>query len=147
MRNHALWTILAGLSLFACVGCATTESGGVFRGQTPCATCQNGGYCNGGYCNGGCPDGTCYGGCPDGMCLDGMCGDDCNGGCFGGHGGCFGGHGCRLWGNHDKWAGSNVHHYYSSMVPQCGVGTAMPMMVQYPYYTTKGPDDFFYCGD
>lgn len=138
MRNHALWTILTGLSLFVCVGCATTESGSIFRGQAPCGDCQscpNGGYCNGGYCNdgyaGGYSDGTCYGD---------MCGDDC-------HGGCFGGHGCRLLNHPDKWSASNVHHYTSSMVPQCNVGTAMPMMVQYPYYSCKGPSDFFYCGD
>ena len=53
----------------------------------------------------------------------------------------------RLCNHPDKWSGSNVHHYNSSMVPQCNVGTGMPMMVQYPYYANKGPDCFFYCGD
>ncbi|QDT47756.1 hypothetical protein [Symmachiella dynata] len=145
MRNHALSTMFAALSLFVCVGCATTESGSVFRGQEPCGecqSCQNGGYggsYGGGYVGGGCP-----GGCQDGSCYGGMCGDDCYGDC---RGGCMGGRMRGLCRFPDKWAGSNVHHYNSSMVPQCNVGTGMPMMVQYPYYATKGPDCFFYCGD
>jgi hypothetical protein len=141
MRNHALSTIFAGLSLIACVGCATTESGSVFRGQAPCGDCQS--YQNGGYGGGyaGEYGGGYPGGCPDGTCYADMCGDDCRGGCLGG------GRHSGLCIHPDKWSGSNVHHYNSSMVPQCNVGTAMPMMVQYPYYATKGPDCFFYCGD
>ena len=137
MRNHALWTIMTGLSLLVCVGCSTTDHGGVIRGQDPaCQSCPTGGCLDGGYA--GCLDGSCYG---DGY---GDCYGDCNGGCFGGH---CGGHGWKHFGHCDKWSQCNVHHYNSSMVPQCNVGTAMPMMVQYPYYTTKGPSDFFYCGD
>ena len=44
----------------------------------------------------------------------------------------------------DKWSQSNVHHQYHSLVPQAGHGVSMPVMIQYPYYTLKGPDCFFY---
>jgi len=117
MRNHALWTIVTGLSLLACVGCSTTDTGNVYRGQNPgdyCSSCQYGG------CNGG--------GFGDAWNNGNSCSADCG------------------WFK-DKWSQSNVHRYSHSMLPQCGVGTAMPMMVQYPYYAVKGPDCFFHGGE
>ncbi len=135
MRTHALLTIVTGLSLLVCVGCSTIDSGSVIRGQGPgdsCPTCQADSGYGGDYTMGGCPGG----GCPGGQC-NGFGGAWCNG------------YNCtadKCW-FQDKWSQSNVHHYNSSMLPQCGVGTAMPQMIQYPYYTTKGPDCFFYCGN
>ena len=109
MRTHALWTIVTGLSLFVCVGCSTTDSGSVFRAQSPENSC-------GAYQPGYCPDGSCNAeACKDGWFTD-------------------------------KWSRCNVQHYGNSMVPQCGAGTAMPAMVQYPYYAVKGPDCFFHGG-
>ncbi len=137
MRTHALWTIVTGLSLLVCVGCSTTQSGSVIRGQAPCSGCQYGGECLGGGCN--------YGGCLGGGCPGGACPGGCNpyGAAWNNGYNCSADDGWCV----DKWSQSNVHRYHGSMVPQCGVGTAMPMMVQYPYYTTKGPDCFFYQGD
>lgn len=122
MRTHALWTFMSGLTLLACIGCSMTDTGSTIRGQAP---------------SGHCGDGTCYsGGCFNGGCNDGSCNVWNNG---------FNGSLDDGWCK-DKWSQSNVHHYTQSMVPQCRVGTAMPMMVQYPYYTVKGPDCFFYGG-
>jgi hypothetical protein len=91
----------------------------------------NGAVMSGGYCPpNACPPGGCPGGCP-GMCLPGIpCpGIPCPGGA------CMG----------------STYTYRDPGMPVYPPGTGPALtgpgspgaVVQYPYYTTKGPDDFF----
>ncbi len=71
---------------------------------------------------GTCPNGYCGNGCPDGWC------DPCTAGCRG-----YG------WRPHH-------HHTFRYRQPRNLVYPPNPTpaaIVQYPYYTVKGPDDFF----
>jgi hypothetical protein len=114
--------------------------------------CENG-SCNNGSCPGGnCPGGNCYGGdCNGGNCPSGDCyGNDCNGSC---DDNCGHGRHCK---GHGPWY--PTHKTYFSYRPPQGDGchpqglvypqqnTPAPV-VQYPYYTVKGPDDFFLDND
>lgn len=83
----------------------------------------------GGY---GCPTGDCYG----------------SGDCYG-YG--YGGTGCDYDWMHDGGVGyglyPNHRHSYSYKAPKRLVyppANQPAAVVQYPYYTTKGPSDFFY---
>jgi hypothetical protein len=62
--------------------------------------------------------------------FDCQCPPDCE--CKGGTRACRHGNGCKL---------CRPYHIPTDLVfpPPCD----MPAIVQYPYYTTKGPDDFF----
>jgi hypothetical protein len=157
MHRFTLWK-LAACGLLAACGCAQT--GPVMRGQSPAALqqasfgyhgsvheaaanhlygsqtthfnmgqdgmpYQAGGYgCPNGMCpQGGCPQGYCpQGGCPQGGCQPGYCGD--------GSIACQPHHGYSY-----SYKTPNDLSYPSPQVP----GGA----VMYPYYTHKGPSDFF----
>ena len=101
---------------------------------------------HGGVTHGGMPPGTtvcpqCNGNCPPGVSCPGCLGSGlfCPGGYFNRGG---------------VWSPRHVHNYsYNAprnlSYPQGAANPATPgaqgpmPMVQYPYYTTKGPDDFF----
>lgn len=124
-----------------CVGCA--NSGGTYRGQSPmgagpygpghqgCPTCAVGG-------GAGCGNGSCStGGCGNGGYGNGGCGN-------GGYGDPYAGYSNGPGGPND-WYPTHRHHFHYTppknlVYPAQNQPTAM---VQYPYYTVKGPSDFF----
>lgn len=93
------------------------------------ATCENGycedPYCNRGYCHHGYRFGDCLHGCRSCPYCNGHGCDHCNGG---------------------QWAPTHLYqHMYK--IPQGMVYPQNPTpgaITVYPYYTHKGPDDFFY---
>lgn len=148
-------SLFASLSLLALMatGCSTCSSGKCpldIRGQSPdaCKTgaCNNG-ACNNAACrNGQCPPGygqACPSGCPQG-CPQGYCPHG-----YGGHG--FGGGLSHLNPLRNGFVSNavqtpNHYHWYqydepkNITYPQANTPAAI---VQYPYYTLKGPEDFF----
>ena len=131
MNKFSLLVLAAGLLLPITQGCSQNSQ--IVRGQSPqgpqqqMASMPGGapGY-YGGY-QGMNPDlgpGGSY--CPQPM--PGM-----NGNCPQGMGGAFGD---SAYCNGNRWCGPTSYNMYP---PQNDV----PAVVQYPYYTTKGPDDFF----
>ncbi len=105
--------------------------------------------CNGIHKRGGCHGGACggHGGCPSGACGGGgghahagceACGD---GRFAGGAHGNGGGHGGHFGGGQGQHGMAGVPHHFSReyLGPQ-GPSSAQ---VAYPYYTTRGPRDFF----
>lgn len=113
--------------------------------------------CNGIHKRGGCHGGACgghAGGCPSGACGGHgggyahagceACGDGrfAGGGGHGGHGGGghFGnGHGGGP-GNHQRGMPGVPHHFSREYLGPQGPPSAQ---VAYPYYTTRGPRDYF----
>ncbi len=149
MRTGKLCGLIASLLLPMAVGCMNTN--GVIRGQSPGAERAEGVQPAGGFHGDtsgsvqpiGCA--TCG---PASSRCD-TCGD-CSGHC---------GHrlGVRdnLRGLHElrngpggAWAPTH-HHWFSYEPPrnlQYPAANVPPAVVVYPYYTHKGPDDFFYTG-
>ena len=111
------------LLLTSLTGCQSSMSD-IIRGQNP--GFQQAGYPSGAiiYENGnqtiqtGCPNGNCGHGCDDGCKKNG--------------------HGF-------------LHHYHWTYTPPQGLSyppqNGPSGVVFYPYYTLKGPDDFFYTGE
>jgi len=123
MRNIAL-LLLGALVLPMAVGCSHS----VIRGQSPDVVYTPNGSMGdqsmgqGGYC----PPGGGYGQCPPGYCPQGCPpGGGCPGGLLGGGLGA---------GGTNYWAPQDLAYPDQN---------AMPGIVQYPYYTLKGPDCFF----
>jgi hypothetical protein len=126
---------LAGLVLIPmAVGCSTGSQ--VIRSQSP-------GDCDSGYCEG-----------RPGQARRAMRRDARNSGSqeyvHGGQGHCPPGHGFGLGGH--CWGGGAVagvgtpdgDHFWGNVPPTYPAPGAMPGIVQYPYYTCKGPDCFFH---
>jgi hypothetical protein len=120
---------------------ASYAGGGVYSGAD-CeggATCENG-YCQDPSCRPGCQQGYCFMGCLHGQ----NCCQYCNGqGCPHCHGNGYG----NGYGNGGgQWAPTHLYaHKYQ--IPQGMVYPQNPTpgaITVYPYYTHKGPDDFFY---
>lgn len=111
-----------------CVGCA--NSGGTYRGQSPMSAAG--------------PHGPGQQGCPT-CAIDGGAGG--YGGPYAGNGGYGGGPGGPgNPGGPNDWYPTHRHHFHYTppknlVYPAQNQPTAM---VQYPYYTNKGPSDFFY---
>lgn len=115
----------------------------------PIAYGVNGASCGNGGCNGSCGNGNCgNGNCGDGNCGDGSCNGDCNGDCQDGCG-CgqchIGGCGNAIGRYITEGYPTHVHKF--SYYPPKNLSYPAPnvpaAVVQYPYYTVKGPDDFF----
>jgi len=154
MQRILVWSLAACGAITAC-GCGSTAN--IVRGQSPAALQQAsfgyngpvhetmhehytgtdishytvdsgamGGSCPSGY---GCP--PCGQGCPVGGCPGGACGHGHCGGCGNGQAACGGPH----HGYSFAYEYPNDLSYPPSNVP----GGA----VVYPYYTHKGPSDFF----
>jgi hypothetical protein len=119
MKN-VITCIAAVAMLAATVGCQCAGGGC----KTGCATSQ----CAGG-CKGGCETGKCRGGCRS-ACGNGRCRGGCNSGC--GSNSILG----RLGHN------PNLSPLIQSHQPQGDAG-AMAGAVTYPYYTVRGPRDYF----
>jgi hypothetical protein len=146
-------------------------SGGYCNEGCGNGSCGNGGCGNGAACNGSCGNGSCNGSCGNGSCNGGSgcghCGHsdcgECNGGgcclsCGGylldglcplcgacGHGACSNGCvGAAYRYLHDGYP-THVHKF--SYFPPKDLKYPPPNVpagvVVYPYYTVKGPDDFF----
>ncbi len=127
MSCKSVLGLAVGALIFASVGCTTTMD--TVRGQNPAGPnagkVQQTGYLFGNRSDNGCPN------CPGGELNS-------SGGCglCGWLGGGHGGHG---------WHPTH-HHTYDYRAPK---GLVYPpanqpaAIVQYPYYTVKGPDDFF----
>lgn len=124
MSLKSLLGLAAGALIFASVGC--TGTGNTVRGQNP-ASPQAGGVQQAGFLFGSRNNNVCP------HCRGGMLND--SGGC-----GLCG----WLW-NGRGWHPTH-HHTYDYKAPK---GLVYPpanqpaAVVQYPYYTLKGPDDFF----
>ncbi len=106
------------------------------------STCDSCGYGNGSCGNGSCGSGSCgNGSCGNGQCGNSACGDGaCGNGACGdgacGNGGCGNGilgNGCMC---HDDVPRGVGGQYLGSAGPPTGG-------VAYPYYTNRGPRDFF----
>ncbi len=137
MNRMTAWMLFAGLAITS-VGC-TASGTALTRGQSPehgCPTgeCQHGGgmamhdagMMPGGMMHGG----MMHGGMPQGM----MCPDGCWHGPYNGMGGMGPG----------QYQGHTIHYTHEMpknlRYPNPNVP---PTVVQYPYYTVKGPSDFF----
>ncbi len=116
-------------------GYESSAGGPCDAGTCPSGACPTGygaaGYGVAGY-GPGCPPGMCppgaggYGACPPGMCPPGACGDGC-------------GQGCPHHNHSYSYSRPNDLVY-----PQTTDGRQMPGgAVVYPYYTHRGPSDFF----
>lgn len=123
MRKFGIWVVAAGALFPLAVGCSQNPQ--VIRGQSP----QGPQAMGGGPVMQGAPVGSAY--CPPGM--DGMPG----GFCPPGMGGFGGGFGDSAYVRATRLNGPTSYNVYPT---PCDV----PPVVQYPYYTTKGPDDFLY---
>ncbi|HEY2881301.1 MAG TPA: hypothetical protein VGJ15_02680 [Pirellulales bacterium] len=140
MRN-SIFALLAALTLSAASGCCGTHWWGHHAcnqcGEEGCGSCGG----NGGACGpGGCPSGYCPGNSGPGGCGAGGC---ANGGCAAGA--------CAADGGPARW-GRNIQ---SCPVPDCytdqravdaqlGGPPGPPSgQITYPYYTVRGPRDFF----
>lgn len=105
---------------------------------------KRGGGCPGGACGGGCPGGACSGGYAMGRGGHGGC-DACGGYGHGGDGR-FAGDGIGGGGHFGGGAGGQhgmqgvPHHFSREYQGPQGPPTAQ---VAYPYYTTRGPRDYF----
>lgn len=85
--------------------------------------------CGGGNCGAGCGDGNC-----GATCEDGSCGGECSDGSCGG-----GGH---PWLGAGNKAGARPHRH-GELVMDPGPAGPPTGAVTYPYYTTRGPRDYF----
>jgi len=136
MRIKAVWGVAVCLIAPICAGCAVSPD--VIRGQSPVGSAdrpavqQAVGSIDGGSAAPA-PQATTGdpGVCPECGCRDGSCGHHCIP-------------------RHALW-----YHYCPPQTSNCCLNTqqlsypANPTpgaVVQYPYYTCKGPDDFFYNG-
>jgi hypothetical protein len=146
-------TILGSLLLLAAVavtsGCSAKYGPGAHRWG--CGVFHK--------CGHGCGDGGCaQPGCTSGGCANGACGDACaDGACAQGHGhiigncaGCGAGllHGCKHCGHCGLACGHGLlghHKQYTDIGAQNLAAPSGPPTgtVAYPYYTTRGPRDFF----
>lgn len=161
MARNLLSVLGVGVVALAITGCANST---VFRGQCPTEGCGTGGACDGGMCNNGpgggaCPGGpgACYGGggCPGGpgACYGGAWGAGAGqgGACYAGPGygrncrsGACRGRGCKSCMNlpfhpvHRNYVDYKMPKNLS--YPHANTPAAI---VQYPYYTLRGPTDFF----
>lgn len=162
-RSRRLWAFgtLAGTLLVAGVGCSSTNSlirgqspddaigiirasdRPVFRGQTPTAKpkpshntklvshegmpVSGGMMADGSYAGNYCPPQQ-GGYCPPGMCMPGV---PCPGAAMG------------LTGYTSQYRDPGVPVYPPGTGPALTGPGSPGAIVQYPYYTTKGPDDFF----
>jgi hypothetical protein len=147
-RTHG-WMLLAGLAVASAVGCGSSQA--VTRGQSP-GGIQPAGHHPAAYANGhhgGHPamlpgGGPPFGGCPTVGCPPGHGG-------FGGHPG----HGPAQYGEWTPvgsgwdggWGGGGIDDggpiYETPRKLSYPPAHVPPSFVQYPYYTLKGPSDFF----
>jgi hypothetical protein len=147
MLAKTAWTLAVCLCGAVIVGCSTAPS--AIRAQSPpeqaapvMAASAATAYTP------GCPDGNCG---PGGYCPDGNCGPygDCySDGCHDPH--CMG---CNLH-PYKEWRPTHYHSYTYSI--PWGMHSISPSqlsyppanqpaaVVVYPYYTVRGPTDFFY---
>lgn len=135
MHSRALTLLLSGAIGLLATGCASTTP--TFRGQSPNPSFASfGGPVQQGYDNSngaGCPNGQCYPG-PSGyasQCPPG-------GHCHNGH--CNGAGHCNI---PFHPVHRNFHTYSAPQGLMYPPENAAPAMVQYPYYTLRGPTDFF----
>jgi hypothetical protein len=153
-------TILGSLLLLVAVavtsGCSATHGPGAHRwGCGVFSKCGHG-CADGGCAQPGCTsDGCTSAGCADGACANGACAEGhaghAHGGHFAGHcGGCGAGllHGCKNCGHCGLPCGHGLlghHKQYTDIGAQNqGLSNGPPTgTVAYPYYTTRGPRDFF----
>jgi hypothetical protein len=120
-------------------------------GSHPGAACENGAPCENGYCEDrDCHQGFCFGDCLYGHGQHGHAHCDyCKGrGCphCKGTGYRDGGAGHAGHGDGGQWAPTHLYHHMYK-IPQGMVYPQNPTpgaITVYPYYTHKGPDDFFY---
>jgi hypothetical protein len=165
MNGQMAWKLAVCLLGTLCVGCA--QSPGTIRAQNPAESdqwqqgaIQQVGFrhgkrrCKGRKCGPintyagpGCNNGSCQG-CGNGSCQG------CGNGCCEGNQGC-GGVGClgcldccprdwypthRHWYRYEPPGSRHCHENRDLVYPPANVPGAV---VQYPYYTVKGPSDFF----
>ncbi len=134
MRNHAVAVLLSGAIGILVTGCVSSTP--TMRAQSPHGT--PGSWSDGPMMNDGCP-----------MCQSsmGMGTGDCQG-CRPGRGG-SGPHRC---GPNGQGSGLNLpfhpvhrnfHTYHAPENNMYPPENAAPAQVQYPYYTFRGPTDFF----
>ena len=138
MRYQAVMMLFSGAIGLCLSGCSASSP--VLRGQSPNAQFASyGSQCNdsGGACHAGgtCQDGQCHSGihgggsCPGGACQSGVCPD--------GHGG----KPCLALPFHPVHR--NFHTYDVPQGLTYPQQNRPPASYQYPYYTTRGPTDFF----
>ena len=120
MHSRAVTLMLSGAIGIFVSGCASTSP--TFRGQSPHDMYGHAG-CESGMCS---PGGSCE---PSGhgQCRSGLCN----------HGG---GAGCNL---PFHPVHRNFHTYHAPQGLMYPPENAPPAQVQYPYYTLRGPTDFF----
>jgi hypothetical protein len=133
MHSRALMILLSGAIGLLATGCASSTP--TLRGQNP----------DGGFGAWGGAAGMGHGDCQSGMCQPGHSGHapQCGpgGSCQHGHGGmCRGGAGCNL---PFHPVHRNFHTYDAPRGLMYPPENAAPAQVQYPYYTLRGPTDFF----
>lgn len=154
MRYQAVMMLFSGAIGLCLSGCSATSP--LMRGQSPNAQsvswgapcAENGGACDTGTSrraarrNGGCESCNCQNGgaCDSGMCQNGNCesGACQNGRC--GRGG-FGPDRCLNLPCHPVHR--NFHTYDAPSGLTYPQQDTPPATYQYPYYTTRGPTDFF----
>lgn len=135
MMNRISMILLSGAIGMSLTGCAATSP--TMRAQSP--GCADGKYCGNDACNGYC---DAYGRGGRGTRGDGrhgrnarMAGGQCD------DGSCYGADRCLNLPFHP------VHrNFYTYDVPrglEYPQENTPPAVVQYPYYTTRGPTDFF----
>jgi len=147
-------TILGSLLLLAAVavtsGCSAKYGPGSHRwGCGVFSKCGHG-CADGGCAQPGCANGACANGaCADGACAQGACGQCEGGGHFVGRcAGCGAGllHGCNKCGHCGLACGHGLlghHKQYTDIGAQAAPNGPPTGTVAYPYYTTRGPRDFF----
>jgi hypothetical protein len=143
MHRTREWLMFAGLAVGTAVGCGSSQA--ITRGQSPAGPPPAEHHVAYGDAPHGAvypgeshPGDVEYGGCP--------VGDECYGeggygeGGYGGVG--YGGGGAYGWGRNQGWEepspAYSIRRNY--VYPPANVP---PSFVQYPYYTHKGPSDFF----
>ena len=139
MHSRALTLLLSGAIGLLAVGCASATP--TVRGQNPDAgygawggpTQHDHGQCQNGMCNSGPSVYGQAGNCPPGAACQGQ-GGMCN------HGMCQGGAGCNV---PFHPVHRNFHTYDAPQGLMYPPENAAPAQVQYPYYTLRGPTDFF----
>lgn len=121
MQSRAFALLLSGAIGLLATGCASSTP--TFRGQSPNASFASyGGPMEQGYSVQGCPNGACQQG------YGGQC-NHCNNGT-----------GCNL---PFHPVHRNFHTYHAPQNLMYPPENAAPALYQYPYYTLRGPTDFF----
>ena len=128
MLGRLSMILLSGAIGLSLTGCSATSP--TMRAQSPCESggCQPGGTCNPGYGTGCPPGAVCYSGAACHNC------DNCQSGC----------EPCMNLPCHPVHR--NFHTYDVPRNLSYPDASQPPAAVQYPYYTTRGPTDFFYQG-